>query len=203
MITDVFTQREAQNGGTGHGERHGERHGEKGSERLQAQRLFLLCFQLHSLRGVMLLCKAEPSSVVGANGAERLHVGLASAHGATHFTCITCDQEYTKGGAFKHFTRKKHGLDPDVVKRWAVCTDGTALRNKRPQKMKLETALGRKQDLGEPTEVLDSDEEVRAVAEMLPIPRSWSRPAPSSASELGRNIRRRLRGKGPCDSIVV
>ena len=123
MITDVFTQREAQNVGTGHRERHGERHGEKGSETLQAQRLFLLCFQLHSLRGVMLLCKAEPSSVVGANGAERLHVGLASAHGATHITCITCDQVYTKGGAFKHFTRKKHGLDPDVVKRWAVCTD--------------------------------------------------------------------------------
>ena len=196
MITDVFTQREAQNGGTGHGERHGERHGEKGSERLQAQRLF--CCASNSILCVASCCYAKLNR----------HL-LSGPTGLSAFMSVWRLPTELRTSRASRATRStpraalSHTLDPDVVKRWAVCTDGTALRNKRPQKMKLETALGRKQDLGEPTEVLDSDEEVRAVAEMLPIPRSWSRPAPSSASELGRNIRRRLRGKGPCDSIVV
>lgn len=102
---------------------------------------------------------------------ERQHVGLASTKGAQYFRCITCQKEITKGGAFKHFTRKKHGLDPEQVKQWVVCADGTALRNKRPHKMTLSSELAKREDV---VDVLDSDDEVHLIAQQLPIPRSWT-----------------------------
>ena len=77
----------------------------------------------------------------------------------------------TNGGAFKHFTRKKHGLDPEQVKQVVVCADGTALRNKRPHKMALSSEHAKSEDV---VDVLDSDDEVHLTAQLLPIPTSWT-----------------------------
>ena len=120
---------------------------------------------------------------------ERLHVSFAENMDDKFFKCVSCGKDFSKRSAFTHFTRQRHGLDANAVKGWLVVSDGTALRNGRHHKMKLTAAL---LTSNQSIDVQDSDEEIAAIAESLPIPRSWQRPHEHEMPK-----RRRLRQKTP------
>ena len=90
----------------------------------------------------------------------------------TAFTCKTCNKAMSKRSALLHFTGAAHQLPRDIVKTWVVVSDANALRNKRPHKVTLGAALRQRESVDVP----DSDEEVSAIAQSLPIPRSWKCP---------------------------
>ena len=137
----------------------------------------------------MMHCKAEPSERTCDD--EFLYVDVAPTGNDKSFVCVKCEKEFAKSSAFKHFTRKTHSLNPEVVKNWTVCKDGTALRNNRPHRMQLGAACARKRSREEPVYAEDSEEEIHVIAKKLPIPRSWT------GAESERIVRRRVRGKCP------
>ena len=77
--------------------------------------------------------------------AERVYV--AELHGdndafcrCSVCRCSVCSREISKSCSVKHFTSKKHALEPEVVKTGMVVSDGTALRNGGVHKLRLSAA---------------------------------------------------------------
>ena len=97
--------------------------------------------------------------------AERVYVAELHGDNDAFCRCSVCSREISKSCSVKHFTSKKHALEPEVVKTWLVVSDGTALRSGRGHKLRLSAAL----PAASPTDVADTDEEVDAVAANLAI----------------------------------
>ena len=61
---------------------------------------------------------SSTASHLQVSAVERLHVSFAEHMDDKFFKCVSCGKDFSKRSAFKHFTRKRHGLDANAVKGW-------------------------------------------------------------------------------------
>ena len=74
---------------------------------------------------------------------ELAHVDVARPRNEARFFCKHCRRTFAKTSSLYHFTKKRHGLSADDVKKWIVVSDGNHMKHKQWKKLRLSAALNR------------------------------------------------------------